>query len=166
MPSPTRDHDIAYDGKSLIVSASGASLANSTLARLVTLATTFLPTIMRSISNAFHLTLSREVPTRRLNEPWPRRRLQMLMPTFPSDFVVGATLTPSPRSRQEYRRAAMKDIRAVAVAILGVLTVIACSRTERTVVQPAPAPTTVVTPAPAGTVVTTPPASTTVYTSR
>ena len=64
------------------------------------------------------------------------------------------------------RETTMTSSARFAAAVICMSAVVACSRTERTVVQPAPAPTTVVTPAPAGSVVTTQPASTTVYTTR
>ena len=64
------------------------------------------------------------------------------------------------------RETTMTSSARLAAAVICMSAVVACSRTERTVIQPAPAPATVVTPAPAGSVVTTQPASTTVYTTR
>jgi hypothetical protein len=58
----------------------------------------------------------------------------------------------------------MKSFPSVGAAVVCLAAMVGCSRTERTVVQPAPAA--VVTPVPAGTVVTTQPAPTTVYTTR
>jgi hypothetical protein len=58
----------------------------------------------------------------------------------------------------------MKTLPHMGAAVVCLAAMVGCSRTERTVVQPAPAA--VVTPAPAATVVTTQPAPTTVYTTR
>jgi hypothetical protein len=58
----------------------------------------------------------------------------------------------------------MKTLATAGAAVVCLAAMVGCSRTERTLVQPAPAA--VVTPVPAGTVVTTQPAPTTVYTTR
>ena len=90
------------------------------------------------------------------------------MPRFKLGCGMGSNLGfQSPFENQELdRETTMTSSARLAAAVICMSAVVACSRTERTVVQPAPAPTTVVTSAPAGSVVTTQPASTTVYTTR
>jgi hypothetical protein len=85
-------------------------------------------------------------------------------------FTVEATAAPSPPFLdQEFdRELRMKCPSTAVLAVVCIISVVACTiRQERTVQQPAPAAT-VVTPAPAGTVVYTQPApaTTTVYTNR
>ena len=108
-------------------------------------------------------------PVCNVGGPEPLRLPDMRLGVFlliPMPTVGAKRYPPSGCGRGSSRETTMTSSARLAAAVICMSAVVACSRTERTVIQPATAPATVVTPAPAGTVVTTQPAPTTVYTTR